>query len=83
MFLRLAIGTSAGSRSCWPTHQASAAAEDADWADRAALDCSTEFERHRRYQSAKTRELLRSLDTLRRMREFGICNGEWGRRQGG
>src|SRR5208337_2207530 len=59
-------------------HQASAAAEDADWADRAALDCSTEFERHRRYQSAKTRELLRTLDTRRKLRnaDFGMGNGE-------
>src|SRR5208337_1393576 len=59
-------------------HQASAAAEDADWADRAALDCSTEFERHRRYQSAKTQELLRTLDTRRKLRnaDFGMGNGE-------
>ncbi len=59
-------------------HQASAAAEDADWADCAALDCSTEFERHRRYQSAKTRELLRTLDTRRKLRnaDFGMGNGE-------
>src|SRR5271157_4433872 len=59
-------------------HQASAAAEDADWADRAALDCSTEFERHRRYQSAKTGVLLLTLDTLRKLRnaDFGMGNGE-------
>jgi hypothetical protein len=46
--------------------------------DRAALDCSTEFERHRRYQSARHRELLRTLETLRKMRkeEFGTGNGE-------
>ena len=53
------------------------AAEDPDWADRAALDCSPEFERHRRHQSAKTRELLRTLDTLRKMRKCGIRHGEW------
>ncbi len=59
-------------------HQASAAAEDPDWADRAALDCSAAFDRHRRYQSAKTRELLRTLDTLRKLRnaDFGIGNAE-------
>ena len=56
------------------------AAEDPDWADRAALDCSPAFKRHRRYQSAKTRELLRTLETLQRMRkaEFGMGNGELG-----
>jgi len=59
-------------------HQASAAAEDADWADRAALDCSTEFERHRRYQSARHRELLRTLEARRKLRnaDFGMANGE-------
>ena len=46
--------------------------------DRAALDCSPEFERHRRYQSARHRKLLRTLETLRKMRkeEFGTGNGE-------
>src|SRR5208337_4853320 len=46
--------------------------------DRAALDCSPEFERHRRYQSARHRELLRTLETLRKMRkeECGMRNGE-------
>ena len=36
------------------------------------------FERHRRYQSARHRELLRTLETLRKMRkeEFGTGNGE-------
>jgi len=59
-------------------NEASEAAEDPDWADRAALDCSPAFERHRRYQSAKTRELLRTLDTLRKLRnaDFGMGNGE-------
>ena len=54
------------------------AAADPTWADRAVLDCSAEFERHRRYQSAKTRELLRTLETLRKMRngESGMRNGE-------
>ncbi len=39
--------------------------------DRVALDCSPAFERHRRYQSARHRELMRTLETLRKMR-----NGE-------
>jgi len=61
------------------------AAADPDWADRAALDCSPAFERHRRYQSAKTRELLRTLDTLRKMRnaECGMRNGKAGMAEGG
>ncbi len=59
-------------------NEAIEAAEDPDWADRAALDCSPAFERHRRYQSAKTRELLRTLDTLCKMRKagFGMGDGE-------
>ncbi len=46
--------------------------------DRAALDCSPAFERHRRYQSARQRELLRTLEAFRKMRnaEFGLGNGE-------
>ena len=46
--------------------------------DRAALDCSPAFERHRRYQSARHRELMRTLETLRKMRkeEFGTGNEE-------
>ena len=59
-------------------NEAIEAVADPDWADRAALDLSPGFERHRRYQSAKTRELLRTLETLRKMRqeEFGTGNGE-------
>jgi len=66
-------------------NEASEAAEDPDWAARAGLDCSPAFERHRRYQSAKTRELLRTLETLRRMRnaEFGMRNGKAGMAEGG
>ena len=47
-------------------------------ADRAAFDCSKELERHRRYQSARTRELHRALDQLRKLRkvEFGMGNEE-------
>jgi hypothetical protein len=57
-------------------HEAISAEEAAAWADRAALDGSKEFERHRRYQSARTRELLRTLDTLRKMRnaEYAMRN---------
>jgi len=54
-------------------------AEEADERyDRAALDCSPAFERHRRYQSARQRELLRTLEAFRKMRnaEFGMGNGE-------
>ncbi len=61
-------------------NEASEAAENPDWADRAAFDCSPAFELRRRYQSAKTRELLRTLDTLRKMRnaECGMRNGKAG-----
>src|SRR5208337_2908195 len=46
--------------------------------DRAALDCSPAFERHRRYQSARHRELLRTLEAFRKLRiaDFGTGNGE-------
>jgi hypothetical protein len=53
---------------------------DPSWADRAALETSPALERHRRSQSAKRRELLRTLDTLCKMRkaEFGMRNGKAG-----
>ena len=59
-------------------NEAVEAVADPDWADRAALDLSPGFERLRRYQSAKTRELQRTLDALRKLRhaDFGIGNGE-------
>ena len=59
-------------------HEQIQAAEAAERYDRAALDCSPAFERHRRYQSARHRELLRTLEALRKMRkeEFGTGNGE-------
>ena len=59
-------------------HEQIEAAEAAERYDRAALDCSPAFERHRRYQSARHRELIRTLETLRRMRnsECGTGNGE-------
>ena len=42
---------------------------DPDWTDRAAMDLSREFERHRRYQSAKTRELLRTIEAFCKLRK--------------
>jgi hypothetical protein len=59
-------------------HEAMTAEEAAARADRAALDCSKEFERHRRYQSARTRELLRTLGMLQKLRnlEFGTEHEE-------
>src|SRR5271165_5688997 len=59
-------------------NEAIEAVADPDWADRAALDLSPGFERLRRYQSAKTRELQRTLDALRKLRQadFGIGSGE-------
>ena len=59
-------------------HEQIEAAEAAERYDRAALDCSPAFERHRRYQSARHRELMRTLETLRKMRkeEFGTGNEE-------
>ena len=59
-------------------NEAIEAVADPDWADLAALDLSPGFERLRRYQSAKTRELQRTLDALRKLRnaDFGIGNGE-------
>src|SRR5208337_404335 len=50
-------------------HKQIEAEEAAERYDRAALDCSPEFERHRRYQSARHRELMRTLETLRKMRK--------------
>ena len=63
-------------------HEQIEAAEADERYDRAALDCSPAFERHRRYQSARHRELIRTLETLRKMRkeEFGTGNGESGMR---
>ena len=61
-------------------NEASEAVADPDWADRAALDLSPGFERLRRYQSAKIRELQRTLDTLCKLRkaEFGSGNEQGG-----
>ncbi len=46
-----------------------AMADDPTWMDRAAMDCSPEFERHRRSQSARTRELHRTLEMLLKVRK--------------
>jgi hypothetical protein len=64
-------------------NEISESAEDPAWADRAALETSPALERHRRSQSAKRRELLRTLDTLCRMRnaECGMRNGKAGTAQ--
>jgi hypothetical protein len=51
------------------------ATEDSDWAARAGLDCSPAFERLRRSQSARHRELMRTLDALRKMRQEGLGTG--------
>ena len=52
--------------------------EAAERYDRAALDCSPAFERHCRYQSARHRELIRTLEEFRKLRiaNFGMENGE-------
>ena len=59
-------------------HEQIEAAEADERYDRAALDCSPAFERHRRYQSARHRELMRTLEAFRKLRiaDFGIGNGE-------
>ena len=59
-------------------HEQIEADEAAERYDRAALDCSPAFERHRRYQSARHRELMRTLETFRKLRiaDFGMGNGE-------
>ena len=59
-------------------HEEIEAAEAAERYDRAALDCSPAFERHRRYQSARHRELIRTLEEFRKLRiaDFGMGNGE-------
>ncbi len=66
-------------------HEAIETEEEAERYDRAALDCSPAFERHRRYQSAKHRELMQTLEALRKMRnaECGSRNGGWQVSDGG
>jgi len=64
-------------------NEAREAAEDPAWANRAALDYSPALAGQQRYQSTKRRELLRTLDTLCRMRksEFGMRNEQAGTAQ--
>jgi hypothetical protein len=60
---------------------------DPDWAPRAGLDSSPAFEWLRRAQSARHRELMRTLDALRKVREVesdhvvesesAVASGEW------
>ena len=52
-------------------HEQLAAEEAVELPDRAAFDPSPGFERHRRYRTALGRELLRTLDTLRKLRKDG------------
>jgi hypothetical protein len=52
-------------------HAQWAAEEAVDLPDRAAFDSSAGFERHRRYRTALGREMLRTLDTLRKLRKDG------------
>jgi len=46
-----------------------------DWADVAALDRSPGAERHRRGQSARSREILQTFNTLCKMRQAGFGMG--------
>ena len=66
-------------------HEAMGNSGDPDWVDRAALEGSPAFERHRRKQSALHRELMQTLDALRKMRNvaFGTENedGKGGKRR--
>ncbi len=52
--------------------------DDPTWMDRAAMDCTPAFERHRRYQSARTRELHKTLELLNKMRskEWQMADGK-------
>ena len=45
---------------------------DPDWVDRAALEASPAFEKLRRKQSALHRELMQTLDALRKMRNVEV-----------
>ena len=49
--------------------EAAAATGDPGWVDRAALECGPAFERLRRGQSARHRELMRTLDELRKLQK--------------
>src|SRR5271166_5196966 len=66
-------------------HEAMGITGDPDWVDRAALEGSPAFEKLRRKQSALHRELMQTLDALRKMRNvaFGTENedGKGGKRR--
>ena len=50
---------------------------DPDWTDRAAMDLSREFERHRRHQSAKARELPKTIEAFCKLRKaFAMRDGD-------
>jgi hypothetical protein len=55
-------------------HEERAQVEASELADRAAFDAGSSFERLRRYQSARGRELLRTIDLVMKMQkaEFGV-----------
>jgi len=74
-------------------NEAREAAGDTDWAPRAGLDCSAAFQRLRRAQSARHRELMKTIAELRKMgkegfgtvdeepevvvSEIGVASGQW------
>ena len=66
-------------------HETMGITGDPDWVDRAALEGSPAFEKLRRKQSALHRELMQTLDALRKMRNvaFGTENedGKGGKRR--
>ena len=76
----------AGSRSCWAEHEQIEADEADERYDRAAGPGLQPGIRAapRRYQSARHRELLGTLETLRKMQkeEFGTGNGEGEKAEG-
>jgi hypothetical protein len=53
-------------------NEAREAAGDTDWAPRAGLDCSAAFERLRRSQSARHRELMKTIAELRKIGKEGF-----------
>ena len=53
-------------------NEAREAAGDTDWAPCAGLDCSAAFERLRRAQSARHRELMKTIAELRKMGKEGF-----------
>ena len=57
-----------------------AMADDPTWMDRAAMDCSPEFERHRRSQSARTASAPDAGDSAEGEEGRGRGNDRWQRR---